>query len=78
MAARVRDTLEDLAQKHQGESIMIVTHGGVLDLVYRYVNQVPLDVPRAWSTHNAALNQIAQSSKGWQMVSWGDQQHLFD
>lgn len=78
VAARVRETLEELAERHQGQSIMIVTHGGVLDLVYRYVNQVPLEVPRAWPTHNAALNQLAHTSQGWRMVSWGDQEHLFD
>ena len=78
VSARIRDTLDDLAARHQGESILIVTHGGVLDLVYRYVNQIALEVPRAWPTNNAALNHLRYTSERWQMVSWGEEQHLAD
>ena len=78
VAARSSETLEQLASKHRGGSILIVTHGGVLDLLYRYVNQVALEVPRDWPTHNAALNQFCHTSQGWQMVSWGDEAHLLD
>lgn len=76
--ARIRAGLDDLAAMHRGDSILIVTHGGVLDLVYRYVNHVPLEVPRAWPTNNAALNQLRHTSQGWQMVNWGDEEHLID
>lgn len=73
---RIVDTLTTLAQRHAGESVMVFTHGAVLDIVWRHVNDMPLDVWPGAPLINTALNQIQRDGQRWQVLRWGDAQHL--
>lgn len=75
-AARVRSTLERLHQRHAGQHILVVTHGGVLDVVYRLAQDLPLQGPRQTPIPNTALNEITASGDGWRLTRWGDLDHL--
>lgn len=75
-AARIRLTLEEIAQRHDGASVLIVTHGGVLDVVNRMVTGKPLDTPRDFTIPNAALNWIAWDGIAWSLITWAEQRHL--
>ncbi|GAA5159392.1 histidine phosphatase family protein [Viridibacterium curvum] len=74
--ARVAATLETLAQRHAGQQILLVMHGGVLDAARRHVTGMALDLPRNFELGNAALNWIAHEAGRWQMLSWNDTAHL--
>ncbi len=76
LAARCEAFLDEIALKHQGQTILIVTHGGVLDLAYRHVKRLPLEVPRDWETPNAALNHVRFQSNAWHLMFWADREHL--
>jgi probable phosphoglycerate mutase len=76
VSARMTATLEELATRHRGERILVVTHGSALDLVYRMVNGLTLEQPRAWATPNAALNHLRFEAGRWQVGKWADQAHL--
>jgi len=65
-----------LAQAHRGQSIAMVTHGGVLDLLYREAMRVALDAPRTWQLANAGINRLLHSGEGLVLVGWGDVGHL--
>lgn len=73
---RVQACLEDIACRHAGESVLIVTHGGVLDIVYRLATGLDMSAPRDFGIPNAALNWINFREGEWQLLQWADQAHL--
>lgn len=68
--------LEDLANRHSGQSIGVVTHGGVLGAIFRYVLNIPLDAERNFVLLNCSVNRLEKTANGWNLVSWGDVAHL--
>lgn len=75
-AARIEAALCDIAARHAGESVLIVTHGGVLDIVHRFVSATALDTPRQFAIPNAALNWLKAEGQQWQITAWADESHL--
>ena len=73
---RVVAAVERLALAHRGQCIALVTHGGVLDLLYREATRVALDAPRSWQLANASINRLLHSDEGVVLVGWGDVGHL--
>ncbi len=73
---RVCDVLADLAGRHPQGRIVVVSHGGVLDCVYRMAGTMPLEAPRSWSLFNASLNTLAWADGACRVVAWGDVTHL--
>lgn len=71
-AARVMQCLTSLAQLHAGEQILLVAHGGVLDIVRRAATAMSLEAPRDFAIPNAALNWLDYVAGGWRLVAWGD------
>lgn len=43
---RVMDAVYRIAQQHSGQTVMVVTHGGVLDMIWRTARGTGLDGPR--------------------------------
>jgi len=74
--ARVVATIEDLAQRHAGERILAVTHGGVLDIIWRHASGVPLQQPRQAALLNASINRVGVQARQWQVLDWGDVAHI--
>lgn len=75
-AARIHETLHDIATRHRGGTVLVVTHGGVLDIAHRLATGKPLEAPRDFTIPNAALNWIALEGADWRLIAWADQQHL--
>jgi probable phosphoglycerate mutase len=76
VSTRIAAVLERVANQHAAGCILLVTHGGALDLIYRRVLGIDLKQPREWPTPNAALNQLRLEAGAWQMVAWADEEHL--
>ena len=74
--ARVTGRLVELAARHRGETIAVVVHGGVLDIINRFVRGNPLELPRDFVIPNAGLNWIVAVKGGWAIESWGETAHL--
>lgn len=74
-AARVRALLGALRARPAGP-LLLVAHGGVLDLAYRLASGQSLASPRRQSLPNAALNWLRATPEGWAVDSWGDTRHL--
>lgn len=53
-----------------------VTHGGVLDMAFRYASGLTLDAPRRHQTLNAARNVLRFERGVWKVVVWADTEHL--
>ena len=76
MFARVTGKLQALAAAHPGQSIAIVLHGGVLDIINRFVRGNPLEKPRDFLIPNAGINWIAMENGEWCLNTWGETDHL--
>jgi len=74
--ARCRAVLEELAARHDGQTIAIVTHGLVLDAAYRAASGLALEVLRPVPLVNASLNWFACDDGRWSAGRWGDADHL--
>jgi 2,3-bisphosphoglycerate-dependent phosphoglycerate mutase len=73
---RVVGLMTELAQRHAGSRILLVTHGGVLDVAYRHATNMPLDTPRDFPIFNASVNVLQHRLGAWSVISWGDVSHL--
>lgn len=65
-----------LADRHAGGTVVWVTHGGVLDCLYRAATRIALDAPRTWALDNASVNRLLHGHQGLMLVGWGDVAHL--
>ncbi|MBP9804906.1 MAG: histidine phosphatase family protein [Candidatus Accumulibacter sp.] len=73
---RVSSGLQRIATNHRGETVVIVTHGGVLDIVNRLVRGNPLSRPRDFLIPNAGINWISARNDCWDLEAWGETEHL--
>ena len=74
--ARVSAAIHTIARRHPGGRVVAVTHGGVLDCVYRIATGLPMRAPRRHDLLNASLNRIAWDGEGFRLVVWADIAHL--
>ena len=78
MFARVTNQLLELAGRHRGQQIVVVVHGGVLDVINRFVRGNPLEMPRDFLIPNAGINWISTVDGRWAVETWGETAHLAD
>jgi len=76
LAERLRHFLGHMLERHAGRRVIVVSHGGVLDVIRRLATGKTLDSPRDFSIPNAALNWISHDGRGWQLDEWADDRHL--
>ncbi len=68
--------LNELAAKHRGEQIVVVTHGGVVSGLFRHTLEISLAAPRRFEFVNAGINVFAHEDGNWMLLTWGDVSHL--
>lgn len=73
---RVMAVLERIASGAAGKRVAVVTHGGVLGIVYRHAMDIPLEARRGYSLANASLNHFRYAAGRWLLETWGDVAHL--
>ncbi|HBI82822.1 histidine phosphatase family protein [Orrella sp. NBD-18] len=73
---RVVKALDNIAAKHVGQRVMVVSHGGAMDIIWRHASQVDLRAARQTPMQNASINRIEVSPNGWRIIDWGDVSHL--
>ena len=76
LRARIEATTHRLAAQHTGALVVLVAHGGVLDVMYRLATRQALQAPRTWLLTNAAINRLLWTPGGLSLVGWADTQHL--
>ena len=73
---RVLASVDELAARHVGEQIVLVAHGGVMDVLYRAATRLELQAPRTWLLPNTAVNRLLWTPEGLSLVGWADTTHL--
>ena len=74
--ARCLATAHRLARQHAGPCMAWVTHGGVLDMLYRAATGLALEDARTWQLGNARVNRLLYTGEGFSLIGWDDHQHL--
>ena len=75
-AERCLGCLAEIAGRHPGEEIVVVTHGLVLDSLYRAAEGLGHGERRPVPLINASLNFFGHGAGRWRLVLWGDVTHL--
>ena len=79
-AAQFRDrivaALEAIASRSPSGRVAVVTHGGVLGVIYRRAMEIPLSEKRGYVLANASLNHFRFSGGRWLLEAWADTAHL--
>lgn len=73
---RILPVVNALAARHLGEQIVLVAHGGVMDVLYRAATGQDLETPRSWHLGNTAINRLLWTPEGLTLVGWADTRHL--
>jgi len=75
-SARSISIMTRIVNSHPGQSLLVFTHGGVLDKLYRHVTGLPLSAERNFGIPNAGLNRVEIAPDGWRIRAWADVAHL--
>ena len=75
---RVMTAVRTLVAEHANKTLVLVTHGGVLDMIYRTALALPLSGPRQSEIPNAGLNRVRVQGDVIEILAWADTQHLAD
>lgn len=75
---RVMRDVRDLAAAYPAQRLAVVTHGGVLDMLWRSAHGLPLHGLRQCDIPNTGLNFLRFADGQLQVVRWADAQHLAD
>ena len=76
--ARVLAAVRALALAHAQQTLVVVTHGGVLDMIYRTARALPLSGPRQSEIPNAGLNRVRLVGEAIEILHGADTSHLAD
>ena len=74
--ARVMQALQALLALHAGRRVAVVTHGGVLDMLWRSAMALPLGGPRECEIPNTGINRLRWADGRLHIEQWADDAHL--
>jgi probable phosphoglycerate mutase len=75
-SARAVGALVRLASASAYRKIAVVTHGGVLECIYRTAKQIGWASPRDFDIRNAGINRLTWDGERLHVVQWSDVAHL--
>jgi probable phosphoglycerate mutase len=73
---RVTDALTEITRAHDGEQVVVVSHGGPLGDCYRRAVGALIDERMEVDLHNAAINRLRMDADDWHIERWGERTHL--
>ena len=73
---RSLDVMSRIASENEGRNILVVTHGGVLDELYRFIHRIPVQAPRDFGIPNCGINRLVHDSGAWRIECWAETGHL--
>ncbi len=75
-SARAVKGLASIASRHPDQDVLLFTHGGVLDMVYRDITGLSISAPRDFGIPNCGINRVGAAPGGWQILDWANKRHL--
>ena len=74
--SRVAECLESLAEKHAGQRVLLVTHGGVMRSVFKHIVGPVHNGSLLSLISNASYSRFCRRDGLWQLCCWNDISHL--
>ena len=74
--ARIEVGIQGIVKRHAGQRVLLVTHGGVVDMIRRLAQGLPLGAPRGFDIPNASLGCIAHDGVQFSIPLWLNTDHL--
>jgi probable phosphoglycerate mutase len=75
---RILGAMQRIAQRAAGKRAAVVTHQGVLGVLYRHVHGLPHNEPKRPKLLNASCNHFRYCDGQWVLDQWCDVAHLPD
>ena len=75
-AQRINRGLNGIIQRYPDELVVIISHGGALDMMWRQFKGLALDAQREVLQRNTTINHVRFNSDKWQLLDWGHKAHL--
>ncbi|WP_181817769.1 histidine phosphatase family protein [Psychromonas sp. B3M02] len=66
---RIVNKLNEIALRHPGESIAVVTHGLSIVMLLKHILHIPVDAPRHFNIHNACVCHLTCQAERWMLQS---------
>ena len=73
---RVIGAVRQAAEDHAGQAVTVVTHGGVLDMLWSTANGLALDGLRNCEIPNTGINRLRWRAGTLEILGWADAGHL--
>lgn len=74
--ARGMACLEELVQRHPGEQMVVVSHGGWLSTMLRHMLGIPFGHSHGFSIANGSIHRVHFSGDRWMVDTLGEAGHL--
>lgn len=68
--------MEEVVRSQAGGRMLVVTHGGILIAMLRHVLGIPASHYFRVSIENTGIQRFRYKNATWQLVSWGEVDHL--
>lgn len=78
LSLRGQAVLQELAQRHPGERLVIVSHGSFLRALLAHILGIPLDRRPGFRLANGSLSEIVFEHGEWSVTTLGEIYHLRD
>lgn len=75
---RALEFFDELTKNHLSDRVLVVTHGGLINVFLRHILGIPQDAPRRFILPNTAINILGYYNYYWQVRTFGDISHLDD
>lgn len=74
---RIIEAFNQIALQRPNQKLAVIAHGGVIEMVWRYIQQADLSTPRPYKILNASVNHFAiNQEQQWQEIAWAQTDHL--
>ena len=74
---RTADCLDELADRYEGQRLLLVSHGGTIKAMFRHVVGPTLSEYRRSPLYgNTGVSSFRRVDGFWQLISWNDTSHL--
>lgn len=72
---RAINTFNSIVSNYKDMNLLIVTHGGILESIFRHTLNIPIKQERTFSIINGSINRFSFEN-AWRLESWGEVSHL--
>jgi probable phosphoglycerate mutase len=72
LLARTTAFFDDIAGRHAEQKVLVVSHGGVLNVWTKHVLRLPLETPRRFHLYNTAINIFEFADGQWWLKTMGE------